>query len=147
MTYWVSPRRKRPWFDLCLLSAIWGLGPQFSPGPSSMNTHKFTLNRRKDHYPWALEPSQRVMPQDGTSAGLKTAFHKMRAQSIHALPFCHYFWSHSMIFSRTWRTSRKNVEKTKPVLIAFCSFSHSSSIVIRTGDGSYFYVLQKDCED
>lgn len=47
------------------------------------------------------------------------------------------------MISGTQRTSRKNAEKTKPILTAFCVLPRSSSVAIRTGGGSYFYGLKK----
>lgn len=38
-------------------------------------------------------------PRAGQVRGLKVTFHKMFAQSVCALPFCHYFWSHGMMTS------------------------------------------------
>ena len=40
-----------------------------------------------------------LRPRAGQVRGLKITSHKMSAQSICVLPFCHYFGSHGMMIS------------------------------------------------
>lgn len=136
----------------------------FSQHVNSVN-HLYTqvnLKWRKDHYqrsPGTQPVGEAIciatlLPRAGQVQVLKITFHKTFAQSINVSPFCLYlylfiyFLSHGIIIGGTRRTTRRNVETTNPMWIAFCILSNSSSTAIRADHrgGNWLYGLKRIVE-